>query len=74
MGCYAKVDANERNITAADDVATGDNDHGGGGAEAPPTRRRRTTTTMRAAAAAATTTVGRSRNTLATATAARYWC
>jgi len=73
MGCYAKVNADEQNVTAADNVATGDNNHGGGGVGAPPTRRTMTTTTnTRAVAAAATTTTGGSRNTSATATTAQY--
>jgi len=71
LGCYARVDADARNITAADDVTTGDSNHGGGGVGAPQTRRTMmTTATTRAAAVAATTTTGGSRNTSATATAA----
>ena len=69
MGCYAIVDADERNVTAADDVATGDNDRGGDGEGAPLTRRMMTTTMTRAAAVAAMTMTGGSRNTSATATA-----
>ena len=74
MGCYAKVDRDERNVTAVGDVTTGDNLRGGGGVGVPPTTT--TTTTMTraaaAAAAAATTMTGGLRNTSATATTAQY--
>ena len=73
MGCYAKVNVDKRNVTAADNVTTGDNDHGRGGVGAPPTRRMTTTTTTRAAAAAVMTTTGGLRNTSATATVVQYW-
>jgi len=72
MGCYAKVDADEGNVTTADDIATGDNDRGGGGVGVPLTRRRTTTATRAVAAVAAMTTTGGSRNTSATATMAQY--
>ena len=63
MGCYAKVNTDERNATAAEDDATGDNDHDGGGVGVHPTRRRTTLTTTRAAAVVAMTMTGGSRNT-----------
>ena len=63
MGCYAKVNTDERNATAAEDGTTGDNDRDRGGVGAPLTRRRRTTTTTRGAAVVATTMTGGSRNT-----------
>ena len=56
MGCYAKFDADKRNVMAADNVTTGDNDRGEGSVGAPLMRRTTTTTTttttMRAAAVA----------------------